>query len=157
MEPGYWESFINKIKASLDTTRTADASTTSVDLAENKEESPAQTQTRLRKTDTEEKTTITPTTRAIKHLVTKSPTKIRSKDKRSPIQYPDSTDSSPNKNKKTLKDKQKLTRKPKIQETENTETMNDFRKFEKMETESRPQLKPKRINQQTARSKGWTT
>ena len=44
LEPDIWESFINKIKASLDTTRAADASTTSVDLVENKEESSAQTQ-----------------------------------------------------------------------------------------------------------------
>ena len=94
---GDWESFINKIKASLDTTRAADIPTTSVDLAENKVESPAQTQTQLGKTDTEEKMAITPTTWLIKHLVTKSPTKIRSKDKRSPIQPPTSTDSSANK------------------------------------------------------------
>ena len=40
--PGDWESFINKIKASLNNTRAADAS---VDLAENKKESSAQTQT----------------------------------------------------------------------------------------------------------------
>ena len=65
LELGYWESFINKIKASFDTTRAADASTTSVDLAENKEEPSAQTQTRLRKTNTEEKTGITPSTRLI--------------------------------------------------------------------------------------------
>ena len=123
MEPGNWESFINKIKALLDTTRAADTSTTSVDLAENKEESSAQTQTRPEKTDTEKKTAITPTTRPIKHPVTKSPTKIRSKDKASPIRPPASKDSSPNK--KTPKDKQKPTPKPKIEETENTETMND--------------------------------
>ena len=85
LKSGDWESLINKIKASLDTTRAADASTTSVDLAENKEKSFAQTQTRLGKTDTEEKTGITPSTRPIKHLVTKSPNKIRSKDKRSLI------------------------------------------------------------------------
>ena len=63
LEPGDWENFINKIKASLDTIRTADTLTTSVDLAENKEESYAQTPTRLRKTDIEEKTAITRTTR----------------------------------------------------------------------------------------------
>ena len=49
LEPGNWESFINKIKALLDTTRAADASNTSVDLAENKEELSAQTQSRLDK------------------------------------------------------------------------------------------------------------
>ena len=112
LEPGDWESFINKISASLDTTRAADASTISVDLAENKEESSAQTQTQLGKTDTEEKMTITSTTGLMKHPVTKSPNKIRSKDKRSPIRPPASTDSTPNK-KKTLKDKQKPTPKPK--------------------------------------------
>ena len=107
-----------------------------MDLAENKEESFAQTKTQLGKTDTEEKMAITPTTRLIKHLVIKPATKIRSKDKRSLIQPPTSTDSPPNK--KTLKDKQKPTLKPKIQETENTETMNKFRILEKMETESSP-------------------
>ena len=40
LEPGDWESFINKIKASLDTTRAADTSTTSVDLAETKRDHP---------------------------------------------------------------------------------------------------------------------
>ena len=46
--------------------------------------------------------------------------------------------------KKTLKDKLKPTPKPKIQETENTDTMNKFRILEEMETESCPQLtKPK--------------
>ena len=80
LEPGEWDSFINKIKASLDTTRAADASTKSVDLAENKEESSSQTQTRLEKTDKEEKMAITPTIRPIKHPVTRSPTKSRSKD-----------------------------------------------------------------------------
>ena len=86
---------------------------------------------------------ITPTTQPIKHPVTKSPSKIISKNKRSPIQPSASTDSSPNK-KKTLKDKEKLTPKSKIQETENTETMNKFGILEKMETESSPQLtKPK--------------
>ena len=35
LELGDWESFINKIKASLDTTRAADTPTTSVDFAEN--------------------------------------------------------------------------------------------------------------------------
>ena len=45
LEQGKWESFINKIKASLDTTRATDVSTRSVDLAENKEESSIQTQT----------------------------------------------------------------------------------------------------------------
>ena len=45
LELGDWESFINHFKVSLDTTRAADTSTTSVDLAENKEESSAQTQT----------------------------------------------------------------------------------------------------------------
>ena len=59
---GGWESLINKIKASLDTTRASDASTTSVDLAENIEKSTIQTQTSLGKTDTEEKMGITPTT-----------------------------------------------------------------------------------------------
>ena len=48
-----------KIKASLDTIRAADTPTTLGDLAENKEESSAQTQTRLGKTNTEEKTAIT--------------------------------------------------------------------------------------------------
>ena len=52
LEPGDWESFINKIKASSDTTRAADTPTTSVDLAENKEESSAQTQIQLGKTNT---------------------------------------------------------------------------------------------------------
>ena len=66
---GDWESFINKIKTSLDTTRAPDASTRLVDIAENKEESSAQTQTRLGKTDKEEKTAITPTTQPIKHPV----------------------------------------------------------------------------------------
>ena len=80
--------------------------TTSVDFTENKKKSSAQTQTRLGKTDTEEKTTIIPTTQLIKHPVTKS-TKIWSKDKRSPIRPPASTDSSLKK-KKTLKYKQNL-------------------------------------------------
>ena len=84
LELGEWESFINKIKASLNTTRAGDVSTRSVDLAENKEESSAQIQTQLGKTDKEEKTAITPTTRPIKHPVTRSPTKSRSKDRRSP-------------------------------------------------------------------------
>ena len=96
LELGDCESFINKIKASLDTTRATDTSTTSVDL-ENKEESSAQTQTRLGKTDTEEKTAITPTTWLIRYPVTKSPNKIRSKDKIYLIRPSASTDSSPNK------------------------------------------------------------
>ena len=142
LEPGNWKSLINKIKASLDTTRAADTPTTSVDLVENKEELSAQTQTWLGKTDTEEKMAITLTTRPIKHPITKSPTKIRSKDRRSSIQPPTSTDFSPNK--KTFKDKQKPTPKPKIQETENAETMNKFRLLEKMEIENSPQMtKPK--------------
>ena len=107
LELGDWESFINKIKSLLDTTRAADASTTSVDLAENKKESSAQTQTQLGKTDTEEKMAITPTTLPIKHPVKKSPTKIRSKDKRSLLRLPYSTDSSPNK-KKQLKTNKNL-------------------------------------------------
>ena len=89
LELGDWENFINKIKALLDTTRVADTLTMSVDLAENKEESSTQTQTQLEKTNTEEKTAITPTIRPIKHPVTK--------DKRSSIRPPTSTDSSPNK------------------------------------------------------------
>ena len=107
-EPGEWESLINKIKVSLDTTRAADASTRSVDLAENKEESSAQTQTRLGKTDKEEKTAIIPTTRPIKYPVTRSPTKSRSKEK------------------------QKPTPKPKIQETKYTKAMNKFKQLDKM-------------------------
>ena len=71
LEPGDWENFINEIKASLDTTRAVDASTTSVDLAEYKEKSSARTQTQLGKTDNEEKTAITPTTRPIKHPLNK--------------------------------------------------------------------------------------
>ena len=43
LELGNWESFIYKMKASLDTTRAADTSITSVDLAENKDESSTQT------------------------------------------------------------------------------------------------------------------
>ena len=66
-ETGDWENFIHKIRVSLDTTRVADASTTSVNLAENKEESSAQTQNRMEKTDIAEKTAKTPTTRPIKH------------------------------------------------------------------------------------------
>ena len=85
LEPGEWESFINRIKASLDTTSAADVSTRSVDLAENKEESSTQTQTQLGKTDKEEKMAKTPTTRPIKCPVTRSPTKSRLKDSRSPI------------------------------------------------------------------------
>ena len=85
LEPGDWESLINKIKALLDSIVAVDPPTTSLDLAENKEESSAQTQTRLGKTNTEQKTAITPSTQPIKHPVTKSPTKIRSKNKRSPI------------------------------------------------------------------------
>ena len=142
LEPGDWESFINKIKALLDTTRATGTPTTSVDLVENKEESFAQTQTQLGKTDTEVKTAITPTTRQIKHPVTRSSTKIRSKDKRSPIWPLASTDSSSNK--KEHLHKQNPTLKPKIQETENTETMNQFRILQKMKTEINPQLtKPK--------------
>ena len=102
------------------------------------------------KTDTDGKTTITPTTRPIKHPVRKSPTKIRSKDKRSPTRPPISTDFSPNK-KRTPKDKQKSIPKPKIQETDTIKykKQNKFRILEKMETESSsPQLsKPKRINE----------
>ena len=53
LEPDNWESFINKIKASLDTTEAASSDTASVvssealqrDLTENKEESSTQTQT----------------------------------------------------------------------------------------------------------------
>ena len=97
LEPGNWENFINRIKTSLDPTRTADTSSTSVDLAEDKEQSSAPTQTRLEKTNTEEKTAITPTTWPGKHPVIKSPAKIRSKDKRCPIRPFASTDSSPNK------------------------------------------------------------
>ena len=81
------------------------------------------------------KIAITPATQPIKHPVTKS-TKIRSKDKRSPIQTPTSTDSSPNK--KTLKDKQNPTPKPKIQETENTEPMNKFRILKKWKPRAAP-------------------
>ena len=40
LEPGDWESFINKIKALLDTTKATDTSITSVDLAENKTTTP---------------------------------------------------------------------------------------------------------------------
>ena len=83
LEAGDWE-----IKASHDTTRAADTSTISVDLAENREESSAQTQSRLGQIDTEEKTTITPTTRPGKYPVSKSPTQIRSKDKRSQYNLP---------------------------------------------------------------------
>ena len=82
MELSDWESFINKIKALLDTTRaTADPNPNPVDLAENKEESSTQTQTWLWKTNTEEKMAITSTSQSIKHPVTKSPNKTRSKDK----------------------------------------------------------------------------
>ena len=70
LEPGDWERFVNKIKALLDNTRAADTSTTLVDLVVNKEESSAQTQTQLGKTNTEEKTTTT--TQLIKRPVTKS-------------------------------------------------------------------------------------
>ena len=141
LEPGEWESFINKIKAFLDTTRATDASTRSVDLAENKEESSTQTQTRLGKTYKEEKRAIIPTSWPIKRPVTRSPTKSRSKDRRSP-----NTTSwfgrflSKKKKKKTLKEKQKPTLNPKIQETENIETMNKFSLLEKMQTESSPKL-----------------
>ena len=97
LNPGYWESFINKIKAVLNTTRTTNAS---VNLSEIKEESSTQTQTRSReKNDTGEKTVITPTTRPIIQPVTKSQNKTRSKDKRSPILPFVFTDSSPNKKK----------------------------------------------------------
>ena len=75
----------------------------------------------------------------MKHPVTKS-TKVRSKDKRSPIQAP--LLQTPLQIKKAFKGEQKP--KPKIQEKEKTEKMNKFRILEKMETESSPQLaKPK--------------
>ena len=150
LEPGDWESFINKIKASLDTYRAADTSTTLIDLAENKEESSAQIQTQLGKTDPVEKTAITPKTRSIKRPVTKS-NKTRSKDKRYPIRPHVSTDSSSNKKQRQTKN---------YTQTKNTRNRkyksNKLRIFEKMVTESSPQLlnpKPKRINQQTAQTK----
>ena len=62
------------------------------------EESSTQTQTRLGKTDTEEKTAITPTTQPIKHPVTKS-LRLDQKTKDPPIWPPTSTDFSPNKKK----------------------------------------------------------
>ena len=80
LEPGDWESFINKIKALLVTTRAADKSTTSVDLAENKVESSAPNTDLIGENwywgENGNNTNCT----AIKHPVTKSPTKIRSKD-----------------------------------------------------------------------------
>ena len=54
---------------------------------------------------------ITLTTRPVKCAAEKSPPKTRSKDRRSPISPPTSTDTSPNK--KSLKDKQKTTSKQK--------------------------------------------
>ena len=69
---GNGKIFINKIKASLDITRAADISTTSVDLAENKEKiNPTQIQTLFGKTDTDEKTAIKPTTGPDKTLCNK--------------------------------------------------------------------------------------
>ena len=71
----------------------------------------------------------------IKHPLTKSPYKTRSKDRRSPIQLSTSTDSSPNE--KHLKINKNLYKK------QNIETMNKFRLLEKMETVTPNYLNPK--------------
>ena len=81
---------------------------------------------------------IIPTIRSVKCATEKFPSKTRTKDRRSPIRPPTSTDISPNK--KVLKDKQKTTSKQKIHETENVESSNKFRLLEKMEIENTPQL-----------------
>ena len=75
----------------------------------------------------------------IKSSIKQSPSETRPKDKSSPIRPPASTDTSPNI--EILKIKQKPTSKQKIQQSE---TINEFRLLDKMETESSPQLtKPK--------------
>ena len=126
LKPGDWESYINEIRASLDTTRASEAPSTLRDLAADKVKTSAQTQTSTGKIDLEKKMEITPTARPVKCAPEKSPSKTRSKDRRSPIRPPTSTDTSPNK--KVLKDKQKTTSKQKIHKTENIESRNKLRK-----------------------------
>ena len=50
-EPNNWESYINEIRASLDTTRASEAQTTTGDLAAEKVKTSTQTQTSTGKID----------------------------------------------------------------------------------------------------------
>ena len=61
VDPGDWESYINEIRASLDTIRASEAPTTSEDLAIDKEKTFTQTQTSMGKNDQEKKMEITTT------------------------------------------------------------------------------------------------
>ena len=92
--PGDWESYINEIKTLLDTTRATEAPTTSGDLAADKVKTSTQTQTYAGKIDQEKKMEITPIIRPFRCATEKSPFETRSKDRRSPIRPPTSTDTS---------------------------------------------------------------
>ena len=132
-ELGDWESYINEIRASFDITRA-----TSGDLIADKVKTSMQTQTSTGKTDQEKKKKmeITPTAQPVKCETDKYPSKTRTKDRRSSMRRPTSTDTSLNN--KVLKDKQKTTWKQKIHITENVESSNKFRLLEKMEIENSP-------------------
>ena len=76
--PGDWESYINEIRASFDTTRATEAPTISGDLAADKVKTSTQTQTSTGKIDQEKKIEIIPTTRPVKFATETSPSKTRS-------------------------------------------------------------------------------
>ena len=138
LDLGDWESYINEIRASLDTTRATEAPTTLGDLTADKVKTSTQTQTSTGKINQEKKMVITPTTRPVKCAMEKSPFKTRSKDRRSPIRPSTSTATSPNN--KVLKDKQKTTSKQKIDKTENVKSSNKLRLLEKKKIENSSQL-----------------
>ena len=122
LEPGDWEGYINKIRASLDTNKIPETPTTKADLVADKMKIPTQTHTSTGKTDQENSMELSPTTQPIKCVTEKSPSKTRPKDRRFPIRPPTSTDTSPNK--KLQKDKTKITPKQKTVESENVDSSN---------------------------------
>ena len=106
LEPGDWESYINEVRASLDTTRATEAPTTSGDLAADKVKTSAQTQISTEKIDQGKTMEITHTTLPVKCATEKSPSKTRSKDRRFPIRPPTPTDTS--QTRKVLKTNKRL-------------------------------------------------
>ena len=90
------------------------------------------------KTDQEKSMELSPTTQPTKCVTEKSPSKIRPKDRRSPIRSPTSTDTSPNK--KLQKEKTKITPKQKTVESENVDSSNKFKILGKMEIDHSPKV-----------------
>ena len=77
LEPGDWEGYINKLRASLDTNKISETSTTKADLVADNVKKPAQTHTSTGKTDQEKSMELSPTTQPIKCVTEKSPSKTR--------------------------------------------------------------------------------